>query len=175
MDGLYFTFVFKQFVIKKVLNLEFYGLRLSPLIVKFLSRNCQKIPFDDKLTWVQVMACCHQATSHCLSQCWLRSVSPYVITWPQWINFQIHPEPADRLTPFYANTVMHGLHGCFLCIWKSNLKGLNIVPNYRILWKEANFPLWHWLISSTTHFLSYDSSLMSLSHAFRHYERRTTC
>ena len=31
---------------------------------------------DDKSTLVQVMAWCRQATSHYLSQCWLRSVLP---------------------------------------------------------------------------------------------------
>ena len=40
---------------------------------------------DDKSTLVQVMAWCHQATSHYLSQCWPRSLS-YGITRPQWIN-----------------------------------------------------------------------------------------
>ena len=32
------------------------------------------------------MAWCHQATSHYLSQCWPRSLSPYDVTRPQWIN-----------------------------------------------------------------------------------------
>ena len=32
---------------------------------------------DDKSTLVQVMAWCRQATSHCLGQCWPRSLSPY--------------------------------------------------------------------------------------------------
>ena len=41
---------------------------------------------DDKSTWVQVMAWCHQAPSHYLSQCWLRSMSLYGITRPQWVN-----------------------------------------------------------------------------------------
>ena len=36
---------------------------------------------DDKSTLVQVMAWCHQATSHYLSQCWPRSVSPYGVTY----------------------------------------------------------------------------------------------
>ena len=31
------------------------------------------------------MAWCRQATSHCLSQCWLRSMSPYGTTRPQWV------------------------------------------------------------------------------------------
>ena len=41
---------------------------------------------DDKSTLVQVMAWCCQATSHYLSQCWPRSVSPYGVTRPQWVN-----------------------------------------------------------------------------------------
>ena len=35
---------------------------------------------DDKSTLVQVMAWCRQATSHYLSQCWPRSMSPNGIT-----------------------------------------------------------------------------------------------
>ena len=40
---------------------------------------------DDKSTLVQVMAWCRQATSHYLSQCWPRSLSPYGVT-TQWVN-----------------------------------------------------------------------------------------
>ena len=32
------------------------------------------------------MAWCHQATSHYLSQCWPRSLSPYDVTRPQWVK-----------------------------------------------------------------------------------------
>ena len=41
---------------------------------------------DDKSTLVQVMAWCHQATSHYLNQCWPRYASPYGVTRPQWVN-----------------------------------------------------------------------------------------
>ena len=37
----------------------------------------------DKWTLVQVMAWCHQATSHYLSQCWPRFMSPYGVTRPK--------------------------------------------------------------------------------------------
>ena len=37
---------------------------------------------DEKSTLVQVMAWCRQATSHYLSQCWPRSLSPYGVTTP---------------------------------------------------------------------------------------------
>ena len=41
---------------------------------------------DDKSTLVQVMACCHQATSPYLSQCWPRFMSLYGVTRPQWVK-----------------------------------------------------------------------------------------
>ena len=41
---------------------------------------------DDKSTLVQVMAWCHQATSHYLNQCWPRFMSPCGVTRPQWVN-----------------------------------------------------------------------------------------
>ena len=41
---------------------------------------------DDKSTMVQVMGWCRQATSHYLSQCWPRLLSPYSVTRPQWVN-----------------------------------------------------------------------------------------
>ena len=44
---------------------------------------------DDMSTLVQVMACCRQATSHYLSQCWLSSSSPYGVARPQWVNLQL--------------------------------------------------------------------------------------
>ena len=43
---------------------------------------------DDKSTLVQVMAWCRQATSHYLSQCWPRSVSPYGVTRSQWVKIE---------------------------------------------------------------------------------------
>ena len=53
------------------------------LQIKFMSTSCgtalriiAQSTFD-KTTLVQVMAWCHQAPSHYLSQCWPRSMSPY--------------------------------------------------------------------------------------------------
>ena len=40
----------------------------------------------DKSTLVQVMAWCRQATHHYVSQCWPRSLKPYGVTRPQWVN-----------------------------------------------------------------------------------------
>ena len=41
---------------------------------------------DDKSTLVQVIAWCRQATSHYLSQWWLRSLSSYGVTRHQWVK-----------------------------------------------------------------------------------------
>ena len=43
-------------------------------------------PIDNKSALVQVMAWCRQATSHCPRQCCPRSMSPYGVTRPQWVN-----------------------------------------------------------------------------------------
>ena len=40
----------------------------------------------DKSTLVQVIAWCRQATIHCPSQCWPRSLAPYGIARPQRVN-----------------------------------------------------------------------------------------
>ena len=45
---------------------------------------------DGKSTLVQVMAWCRQAASHYLNQCWPRSLLPYGVTRPQWVNVSIY-------------------------------------------------------------------------------------
>ena len=54
---------------------------------KFPSGECHWTFSNEKLALVQVMAWCHQATSHYLSQCWPKSMSLYGITRPQWVNY----------------------------------------------------------------------------------------
>ena len=46
-------------------------------------------PTDDKSTLLQVMAWCHQATSHYLSQCCPSYMLPYGVTSPQLINWYV--------------------------------------------------------------------------------------
>ena len=41
-------------------------------------------PIGDWSTLVRVMACCRQAASHYLNQCWPKSMSPYVVTGTQY-------------------------------------------------------------------------------------------
>ena len=42
--------------------------------------------FDDRSTLVHVMAWCRQVTGHNVSWCWTRSMSPYCVTGPRWVN-----------------------------------------------------------------------------------------
>ena len=51
---------------------------------------------DDQSTLVQIMAWCHQAKSHYLSQCWPRSLLPYCITRPQWVKSMVHGSTDDK-------------------------------------------------------------------------------
>ena len=62
------------------------------LVIGGLSISCKIVLkwmpvdlIDGKSTLVQVMAWCRQA-SHYLSQCWPRSLSPYGVIRPQWVN-----------------------------------------------------------------------------------------
>ena len=69
---------------------------------------------DDKSILVQVMAWCHQATSHYLSQCWPRSMSPNGVTKAQWVNFHLFFMTASP--PLWG----HGKWGhCFYHIYAS--------------------------------------------------------
>ena len=43
---------------------------------------------NDMSTLAQIMAWCHQAPSHYLSQCWPRFTSPCGITRPQWVTMK---------------------------------------------------------------------------------------
>ena len=43
-------------------------------------------PTDHESTLAQVITWCCQATTHYLSQCWPRSMSPHDISRPQWVN-----------------------------------------------------------------------------------------
>ena len=72
---------------------------------------------DDKSTLVQVMAWCRQAPSHYLSQCWPRSLSPYDITRPQWVNWRrwvSHPHSHgwSSSPQWFIGPSECGLHTC---------------------------------------------------------------
>ena len=74
-----FEWIFRHVIFKQILVIDGWGISCEIALI-WMSLGFT----DDQSTLVQVMAWCHQATSHYLSQCWPRSLSPYGITRPQW-------------------------------------------------------------------------------------------
>ena len=66
----------------------------------------------NKSTLVQVMAWCHQVTTHYLSQCWSRSLSPYSVTRPQWVNQLLSQLLFSLIIP-PTSTKLKGGYTCF--------------------------------------------------------------
>ena len=61
------------------------------------TRWMARTPADDRNDLVQVMARCHQVTSHYLKQCRLWSLAPYDVTMPNDTFFICKPLPAECL------------------------------------------------------------------------------
>ena len=84
---------------------------------------------DGKSTLVQVMAWRGQATSHYLSQCWPRSLSPYGVIRPQWVN----------LLYSIFNSSVGWVGNLRFQDWHYPLQ-LSIVIRMRLLTRQSNFP-----------------------------------
>ena len=80
-----FQFNFRQVVLKLTLVNGGWGIS-HEIALRWMPLDLT----DDKSTLVQVMAWCRQATSHYLSQCWPRSMSPNGVTRPQWVKLKSH-------------------------------------------------------------------------------------
>ena len=85
-----FEWNFRYFIFLIISVIDGWGISCD-LALRWMSLDLT----DDKSTLVQVMASCHQATSNYLSQCWPRSLAPYGITRPQWVNIT---EPGERIS-----------------------------------------------------------------------------
>ena len=79
---------------------------------------------DDKSTLVQVMAWCCQTTSHYLSQCWPRYLSPYGVTRPQWVNSSL---PSEHCIYVSLSWVITGSDNGLSPVWHQKL-------SYAIIW-----------------------------------------
>ena len=66
------------------------------LAVKLLSGECHRTWLIKKPTFVQLMTSCNQATSHYLIQYWPKSMLPYSVTRPQWLNSLQHNDAKWR-------------------------------------------------------------------------------
>ena len=74
----------RKVIFKLILMIGGWGI-FCKMTLKLMSMGLT----DDKSTLVQVMAWCLTAPSHYLNQCWPRSMSPYGITRPQWVNLLV--------------------------------------------------------------------------------------
>ena len=76
-----FEWIFRYVIFKRILVTDGWGISCEIALI-WMSLDLT----DDPSALVQVMAWCRQATSHYLSQCWPRSLSPYGVTSPQRVN-----------------------------------------------------------------------------------------
>ena len=76
-----FEWNFRWFIFKVISVVDSWGIDCE-IALRWMSLDLT----DDKSTLVQVMAWRHQATSHYLNQYWLRYLTPYGVTRPQWLT-----------------------------------------------------------------------------------------
>ena len=93
--------------------------------------------FDDKSTLTQVIAWCRQATSYYLSQCWYRSMLPYGITRPQWVNSL---RPSDAIWRQRSGSTLAQVMACCLTAPSHYLNQCWFIIS-KVLWhpSEDNF------------------------------------
>ena len=77
-----FEWNFRHVIFKQILVIDGCSISCKIALIIWMSLDFT----DDQSTLVQVMARCRQASSHYLSQCWPRSLSPYGFTRTQWVN-----------------------------------------------------------------------------------------
>ena len=95
-----------------------------------------------KSTLVQVMACCRQASSHYLSQCWPRYRSPYGGTRPLLVKIYVHNANKNHKykTISYCIIWLWHICGCRRMSWRTFKEILPIVINNRLtlyLWWKS--------------------------------------
>ena len=79
-----FEWNFKYVIFKRILVIDGWCISSEIALIR-MSFDLT----DDKSTLVHVMAWCRQAASHYLNQCWPRSISPYGVDGPQWVNLKL--------------------------------------------------------------------------------------
>ena len=90
---------FRHVIFKQILVIDGWGISCEIGLI-WMSLDF----IDDQSTLVQVMTWSRQATSHYLSQCWPRSLSPYGITRPQRVKLQIQLNPVILQLNFSQQT-----------------------------------------------------------------------
>ena len=109
-----FNFNFRQVIFKLILVNGGWGISYE-IALRWMPLDLT----DDKSTLVQVMAWCRQATSHYLSQCRPRSLSPNGVTRHQWVNDNMSWVVKQLISP--ANLINGLLTHCVLSGWLSGM------------------------------------------------------
>ena len=141
----------RQVIFKQILVIDGWGISCEIALI-WMSLDFT----DDQSTLVPVMAWCSQATSHYLSQCWHRSLWPYGITRPQWVNVGYWIKWSILMKTLCWSTV-HELHldTCLCTQWEQHyLTKCDIIDmNYHLMlthWRPVMHigiqEIWHhWL------------------------------
>ena len=103
---------------------------------------------DDKSTLVQVMAWCRQVTSHYLSQCSPRSLSPNGVTRPQWVKMSLqNGVHFGQVAKFKIITKLFWLNQSLNLINADNVTihptsdGLNSLAPGKFVWNFRHVPV----------------------------------
>ena len=109
-----FEWNFRYVIFKWILGIDGWGL-FSEIAPIWMSLDF----IDDQSTLVHVMAWWRQATSHYVSQCWPRSLSPYGVTRPQWVNYW-PSMTCDKLSTLLILKLEQQLYWLFNSLWPSD-------------------------------------------------------
>ena len=88
------------------------------------------------------MACCRQATSYYLSQCWAKYMSPYGVTRPQCVVISCSSWTSHNTTQIVDVTNMHRHYVCVLSRWRLhqwNRNATSAFPDWIITYISRNF------------------------------------
>ena len=132
-----FKWNFVHVIFKQILVIDGWGISCEIALIHV----CMSPDFiDDQSTLVQVMAWCRQATSHCLSQCWPRSLWPCGVTRPQWVNSLCPSDAIYIYIPYKFGSILDQVMICCLTAPSHYLKQCWLVIR-GVMWysPESNF------------------------------------
>ena len=134
----------------------------------------------DQSIWVQLMAWCRRATSHYLSQCWPRSMSPHDVTRPQWIEV-LNTSSANKLAnliclrpmlwmyclfpvEFYTTTLCRIYKKRIFLYWCDICSALYFIGILKIIYMRMLWPTFFTIINHCLGFRSWNNGTCCLSY-----------
>ena len=151
-----FEWNFRYLIFKWILVIDDWGISCENSLI-WMSLDFT----DDQSTLDQVMAWCCQATSHYLSQCWPRSLSPYGVTRPQWVNSLVHGRSVCQFKNVISVLVLlirifRHSHDDTLWWMPQDLTFLSYFPGKHLIWSQdiltSNFTNGYFSSSQLLHF-----------------------